>query len=73
MDTSINVIADGEFLEEWCRKVLGMGYDDYPTFTKKGSVMLFKRALVQRKIKNVSVPPIGPYLELKATLGINKF
>ena len=72
MNTSIDAISDGDCLQEWCHKVFRMGYDDYRTFTKKGNVMLFKRALVQRKIKNVSVPPIGPYLELKETLGIKK-
>ena len=71
MDTSINVIADGEYLEAQCRKVLRMEYEDYLTFTKKGSVVLFKRVLVQRKVKGESVPTIGPYLEQKS-LGITR-
>ena len=72
MNTSIDAISDGDCLQAWCRKVFRMGYEDYKMFTKKGNVMLFKRALVPRKIKKVSVQPIGPYLELKKTLGIKK-
>ena len=49
-----------------------MGYDDFVMFRKKGGVILFKRALVQKEVKGEFVPPIGPYLELKETLVITR-